>query len=701
MTTAQKDRTTSKLFDSEEVKRAIDLIAEPDEVFELRLLNATTSSDRRWTKTYSGYFDDPEKAIVALGTMVGASGCYITLNPVDSSLLARANNRFKRADKGDSTKDKEITRRRRLLIDFDANRATGISATVSEKQAAKKMSESVDLFLHDLGWPDSIIGDSGNGIHLIYGIDLPIDDNGLIENCLKALDQKFSNSEVKVDATVHNPARITKLYGTLVCKGDHTTDRPHRMSRILEVPETLQAVPQHLLAELAALAHADPKTGEGTQHTTNGQYPGTPFDLAAFIARNGLDVDGPAPYEGGQCWEFRTSPMCDHHGDGPFVIQEASGKLRAGCHHDSCTWGWKDLRQQLEPKQYTEGTSFNYAKPLHPKLEGIEKFTLAELQEKYPKLPPPVIDGLVREGETLNIIAPPKAGKSWQVYGLALSVITGKPWLETFPAAKGRVLLIDNELHRATIANRLARVGEAMGLFPNDYNAALDVWPLRGNLCTLFQLGADFDAIEHGYYKLIILDAKYRFATPGVSENDNDPSFYNLLDQYAEQTGAVMSAIHHSSKGSQSDKRVTDVGAGGGVQSRAADCHLILREHEDEDVFVLDAAVRSFPPVEPIALRWNFPLWQPAYDIDPTRLRRNPTGNEQRQAAQDAEGTAKISTAIADGSWTARQLRPRTGFGRERLQRLLDQMQSDGSVVATETTIRGNETNEYSLPSDE
>ena len=61
----------------------------------------------------------------------------------------------------------------------------------------------------------------------------------------------------------------------------------------------------------------------------------------------------------------------------------------------------------------------------------------------------------------------------------------------------------------------------------------------------------------------------YRFAIEGVSENDNAAmaGFYNRLDRIAERTKAAIVLIHHSSKGSQSDKRITDVGAGAGSQS--------------------------------------------------------------------------------------------------------------------------------------
>ena len=66
---------------------------------------------------------------------------------------------------------------------------------------------------------------------------------------------------------------------------------------------------------------------------------------------------------------------------------------------------------------------------------------------------------------------------------------------------------------------------------------------------------------------------------------------------------------------------MTDVGAGAGAQSRAADTHLVLRPHEEDRAVVLDAAVRSWPPIQPLCLRWEFPLWHRDDALDPEALK--------------------------------------------------------------------------------
>lgn len=112
---------------------------------------------------------------------------------------------------------------------------------------------------------------------------------------------------------------------------------------------------------------------------------------------------------------------------------------------------------------------------------------------------------------------------------------------------------------------------------------------------------------------------------------------YNYLYQYADRLGYSFVLIHHASKGNQTGKSITDVGAGAGSQSRATDTHLILRPHEEKDCVVPEAAVRSWPPVEPRCLRWLFPVWTPDSSLDPTMLRRERRGKPKREYQEPKE----------------------------------------------------------------
>ena len=221
----------------------------------------------------------------------------------------------------------------------------------------------------------------------------------------------------------------------------------------------------------------------------------------------------------------------------------------------------------------------------------------------------------------MNLVAAPKAKKSWLVYSLGLSVLAGRNWLDTFACNPGRVLILDAELHPEVIANRLPAVAAAMGI-ESGFDEWLDVVPLRGKGIDLLKLDSYIQSIEPGRYSLVILDAWYRFLPPGYSENDNAQvmALYNRIDAYTSHLGAAWVNVHHASKGDQSGKSTTDVGSGAGSQSRAADTHLIIRPHQDENVAVVEAVVRSWPPVERFCIRWEYPAWQLDTEADPRRL---------------------------------------------------------------------------------
>ena len=252
---------------------------------------------------------------------------------------------------------------------------------------------------------------------------------------------------------------------------------------------------------------------------------------------------------------------------------------------------------------------------------------LGELVEKYPNMRKELIDGVLREGETMNIIAPPKTGKSWLVTDLALAVATGTDWFG-YPCNQGRVLILDNELHPETSANRIPKVVRARGYSVQRVSPWLSIYNQRGHLKTIEDIGKNAEYYKKQGYKMIIIDAFYRAMPLGTDENDNGAiaSVYNLLDRYAAQIGCAFVLIHHTSKGNQSQKAVTDVGSGAGSQSRAADTHLVLRRHKEKGCVVLDSVVRSFKSLDPVCLRWEFPLFK----IDPSL------------SAEELEGVAEV-----------------------------------------------------------
>lgn len=275
--------------------------------------------------------------------------------------------------------------------------------------------------------------------------------------------------------------------------------------------------------------------------------------------------------------------------------------------------------------------------------------SVRELVGTFPDLREPIVQGLLREGEIMNLIASTKLGKSWLATDLAIAVSTGRTWLEQFECERGDVLIIDNELHPETSAHRIPKVAAARQIPFDAFADHLFVENLRGRINDVLSMEQYFKKIPVGRYKLIILDAFYRFMPRNMDENDNGTmtTIYNRLDDYAEKLRTSFVLIHHTSKGNQSAKTVTDVGAGAGSQSRATDTHLVLRLHDQPDVAVLDAAVRSWPPLDPRCLRWAYPVWTPADDLDPNQLRQE---GKQRKSSPVIEAATDPNEILIESA---------------------------------------------------
>lgn len=335
---------TAKAHDLPEIRRALAVLCQPGDVVELRALDVGG-------KTVAGYFDDHIKlAEVAAKYSGQAAGVYVVLNTITLALLARSANRVTIGPKN-LTQDKDIVRRRYLPIDVDAKRPSGISSTDAEHDAAIQVAGKIKEYLTGLGFPTNsiIVGDSGNGAHLLARVDLPNDEDStnLIKTCLGALATRLDDDAVSIDPGVFNAARIWKLPGTLARKGDSTPDRPHRLATLLDVPATLVIAPIEALRALAATLPAKPKE---TPPTRPYHGPAHPFDLVAWMSAHGIEVRSSDPYQGGTRYILKECPFNpEHTGTSVAIIQGGNGRIGFKCQHAGCAdKKWRDLREAQE-----------------------------------------------------------------------------------------------------------------------------------------------------------------------------------------------------------------------------------------------------------------------------------------------------------------------------------------------------------------
>lgn len=274
---------------------------------------------------------------------------------------------------------------------------------------------------------------------------------------------------------------------------------------------------------------------------------------------------------------------------------------------------------------------------------ALKKYpTLGDLVNKHKgMMREPIINGILRVGEIMTVVAPPKAGKTWLSYDFAVSVATGGFLLQV-PAwicKKGPVVIIDNENHEETLGARIPKVIEAMGLKFEDLKDNLICISLRGQGVDIKALGGIITDLMPLQPRLVILDALYRFYEDGMSENDNAQmtKVYNMLDNYARMMKtAAFIVVHHTSKGSQAEKSITEVGAGANAGARASDSYMVIREHEEAFHYVLEAEVRSWPRPDPIVCEYKYPRWKAIATADPKQLKGlKPTKEKKALAPAD------------------------------------------------------------------
>lgn len=345
----------------EQIRQTLSLFYQEGYAIEICCIGPNTSKSdlwEGWTQNnekgiIAGWFNDLDKAqdlIVNLDKQ-SVNGIYLTLNPCVKALLGRANNKLKAGVS--RTTDKDVTSLSWLLIDIDPERPSGISSSDHEKDIAKALMENIKKDLMTIGWPEPICADSGNGYHLLFRLeDLePSSENvELNKQFLQKLADRY-DSEVKIDQKVFNPARITKLYGTMTRKGDHIEDRPHRRSKIISIPEKLSVLKQKQIAEYvgktevnAGLKNQDAKR---TESVNNNQ--GSKLDVRKYLTTNGIKIKKIKDLGNRTLFELKECLFDpSHNGGEAFITQFENGGFDYSCHHGSCSkYTWKDARQKI------------------------------------------------------------------------------------------------------------------------------------------------------------------------------------------------------------------------------------------------------------------------------------------------------------------------------------------------------------------
>lgn len=342
---------------------------------------------------YSGYFSNVEKLIDTIKPYAEMDDeqIYFVLNKIDAACYGRQQSEKIIKSPKITTNDNDIVKRCFVFVDFDPVRKSGTNASNEEFEYAHKKAQQVFIFLRGRGFSEPIICKSGNGLHLVYKVDMPNDaeTTETLKRFYEYLASVYTDDKVDIDTKVFNLARLCKLYGTMAKKGANLQDRPWRMSEIIYVPKEIEITPIEKFKELAdLLPKEEPKQAPQSNSSWN-RY-SEKFNLENWLNTYGIEYR--KKQEGNSTkYEVKDCPWKDQHSsNNPYssaLFQDENGKITYTCAHSHCAdKQWKDFRLFYEPDAYSRPMyqpqyQMRTFQPQKPKYEI--KDVLPELGEKW------------------------------------------------------------------------------------------------------------------------------------------------------------------------------------------------------------------------------------------------------------------------------------------------------------------------------
>ena len=340
--------------------------------------------------------------------------------------------------------------------------------------------------------------------------------------------------------------------------------------------------------------------------------------------------------------------------------------------------------------------------PTIPGLPAIDNVSKLIENNRIAK-PNELVQGVIHQGTKAVLASGSKAGKTWILMDLALSVATGSPFLR-WPTTIGNVLYLNFEIQRVFMRSRFDKLMQRRGIEKADN---LDIWNLRGKTADFDALVANIiEASKGTKYAMIVLDPIYK-AMVGKSENmaGGVGALCHQLENLAERTGAAIVFAHHFTKGNAKKKAPIDRMSGSGVFARDADTIVTLTEHEmGERCYTVEMTLRNFAPQEPFVVQWDYPVMIERDDMEPDLAEDEPVEDLQGVGQQMYEILKQQQMTSAD--WQAKSAAAnisRASF--YRVRRLLQEdsyldhdpntkMWSVRNTPAAATPARTGETNE-------
>ena len=235
------------------------------------------------------------------------------------------------------------------------------------------------------------------------------------------------------------------------------------------------------------------------------------------------------------------------------------------------TYGEQTIAKALSQTSFQPFASLIHVAPL-------KTISAQDLQTKYI---PPIkwfVKDLIPQGLTM-IVAPPKAGKSWLMLDLCLSVASGQSFLgkETF---QRECLYLALEDSQGRLKGRMLKLLAFDENAPAGFDYALDVDPINAG----FQEQVEEYINTHKNLGLIIVDTVQRIR--GMSNSRNayaqDYADFTVLKKIADRHSIGVILVHHTKKGKDETDPFMQISGTNGLLG-VVDTALVLERQKRSD----------------------------------------------------------------------------------------------------------------------
>lgn len=254
-----------------------------------------------------------------------------------------------------------------------------------------------------------------------------------------------------------------------------------------------------------------------------------------------------------------------------------------------------------------------------------EDVSYASVMNNLPPLKEELIPGVLRVGHKMLLAGPSKAGKSFLLINLCISIAEGITWLG-MKCKQGRVLYVNLELDPDSCFHRIAEIYQRLGVTPQhpDY---LQVWNLRGHAVPMNRLAPLLiQRFKEKNYEAVVIDPIYKVITGDENNATEMSQFCSYFDKVAAEMGVAVIYCHHHSKGAAGKyANAADRSSGSGVFARDPDAILDLSQlktegHEEQyknqypdacdelTAWELSGTLREFPPMPFKRIWFDYPI---------------------------------------------------------------------------------------------